>query len=73
MTWISAICVVIYGNVRTHTLLEEKKHGPENRLVFAVGGKKNKKQKTSVEGAPAVEASYRLGTLPTWRGWGLSP
>ena len=52
-----------------HTLLEGKEHGPEHRGVFAVGGEK----KTSVGGAPAVEAGYRLGTLPTWRGWGLSP
>ena len=50
-------------------MLEEKKHRPEHRWVFAVGGEK----KTSVGGAPAVEAGYRLGTLPTWRGWGLSP
>ena len=35
--------------------------------------KKKKKKKTSVESAPAVEASYKLGTLPTRRGWGLSP
>ena len=28
-----------------HTLLEEKKHGPENRLVFAVGGERKQKQK----------------------------
>ena len=55
-------------------MLEEKRHGPENRLVFAVGGeKKQKTKKTSVEGAPAVEAGYRLGTLPTRRGWRLSP
>ena len=57
-----------YGNVRTHTLLEEKEHGPEHRGVFSVGNKKK-----SVEGAPTVEAGYRLGTLPTWRGWRLSP
>ena len=44
-----------YGKVRTHTLLEEKEHGPEHRGVFAVG-----KKKTSVGGAPAVEAGYRL-------------
>ena len=34
---------------------------------------KNRQKKTSVEGAPAVEAGYILGTLPMRRGWGLSP
>ena len=68
MTWTSTICVVIMATYGS-TLLEEKKHGPEHRWVFAVGGEK----RTSVGGAPAVEAGYRLVTLPTWRGWGLSP
>ena len=35
--------------------------------------KKTKTKKTSVEGAPAVEVGYILGTLPMRRGWGLSP
>ena len=68
----STICVVVmatYGR----TLCWEKKNTVPKTGWCLLSEKKKKQKKTSVEGAPAVEASYILGTLPMRRGWGLSP